>query len=172
MNKKLIFIAIPICLILAVIVMDKSQKEIWFDGSNEISTSLPELENELDDMGQYFLGIINLMPGMTSVRMIEQGPDFVTLQTNEGIMNRTNMRVQIEKEKILIEFDEEYQAGKTITTNSHFTHEFKSAKSSLNHRLIISDLEAPGFMGFFYRNFGSKNIGNAFLKAYKTKLEK
>ena len=115
--------------------MDKSRKEIWFDGSKEINTSLPEIENSLDDIGQFVLDVINLMPSMTSVKIIEQGHDFVTLETNEGIMNRTNISIEIAKEKIVIEFDEKYQAGKTITTNSHFIHEFKSTKNSVNHRI-------------------------------------
>ena len=154
------------------VIMDNTRKEIWFEGSNEIIVGLPKIENSLGDIGQYFLGVINLMPGMTNVNMIEQGDNSVTLKTNEGIMKRTNILVEIEKDNILIEFDEEYRAGKTITTNSHFMHEFKTTAHFINHRIVISSLKAPGFMGFFYRNFGSKNIGNAFLDAHKNYLEK
>ncbi len=72
---------------------------------------------------------------------------------------------------MIVEFDEEYQAGKTVTTNAHFFHEFESKESVINHRIVISNLSAPGFMGFFYKKFGSSNIGKAFLKTYKTYLE-
>lgn len=108
---------------------------------------------------------------MTDVKLIDQGNDFVTIQTNEGIMKRINISVESIQDKITIEFDEEYQAGKTITTNSHFLHEFKTEGNNVNHSIVISSLEAPGIMGFFYRNFGSKNIGNAFLDAHKRYLE-
>jgi len=151
--------------------MDNTQKEVWFEGSNEFKIGLPTIENSLDNIGQYFLGVIRLMPGMTDVKLIDQGNDFVSIQTNEGIMNRTNISVENEKDKILIEFDEEYQAGKIITTNSHFMHEFKTVENAVKHRIVISSLKAPGFIGFFYRNFGSKSIGRAFLNAHKNYLE-
>ena len=35
----------------------------------------------------------------------------------------------------------------------------------------MSDVEAPGFLGFFYQRFGSSKMGNAFLAAYKGHLE-
>jgi len=36
----------------------------------------------------------------------------------------------------------------------------------------MSDVEAPGFLGFFYQRFGSSKTGNAFLAAYKVHFEK
>lgn len=152
--------------------MDKTRKEVWFEGSNNLQLDLPRLEKSQEDMGQYFSGVISFMPGMTSVKLIEQGDDFVTIQTNEGIMKRTNISKRTENDKIVIEFDEEYQAGKTITTNSHFLHEFRKEGNIIAHELVISSLKAPGFLGFFYRNFGSKNIGKAFLDAHKKYLKK
>ena len=35
----------------------------------------------------------------------------------------------------------------------------------------MSDVAAPGILGFMYRKFGSSKMGNAFLVAYKTYLE-
>ena len=112
------------------------------------------------------------MPGMTSVELMEQGADNVIIKTNEGIMKRTSISIVSDKSKITLEFDEEYQAGKTITTNSHFVEEFEAKDNDIMLRVEISNLKAPGFMGFFYRYFGSKNIGNAFLKAYENYLGK
>ena len=51
------------------------------------------------------------MPGLTSVELVEQGNDFVIIRTNEGLMKRTNITVQAGVESVLVEFDEEYQAG-------------------------------------------------------------
>ncbi len=87
-------------------------------------------------------------------------------------MRRTNISIVSEEAKININFDEEYKAGKTITTTSHFLEEFIVKDNNVIQRVIISYLEAPGFMGFFYRNFGSNNIGNAFLESYKKHFEK
>ena len=87
-------------------------------------------------------------------------------------MKRTNISIVSNKDKIIVEFDEEYQAGKTITTNSHFVKEFEEKNNEIRLRVEISNLKAPGFMGFFYRNFGSKNIGNSFLNAYENYLGK
>ena len=48
----------------------------------------------------------------------------MTIKTNEGIMNRTNISIISKEEIIIIEFDEEYIAGKAIATNSHFVEKF------------------------------------------------
>ena len=112
------------------------------------------------------------MPGLTSVELVEQGSDFVVIRTNEGLMKRTNISKLIEAESVVVEFDEEYQAGSKITTNSHFLDEFTTSDTGVKHRTVMSDVEAPGLLGFFYRTFGKSNIGSAFLKSYKTYLEK
>jgi hypothetical protein len=96
----------------------------------------------------------------------------VTIQTNEGLMRRTNITKQIEAECVVVEFDEEYQAGSKITTNSHFLDEFTTSDTGVKYHTVISGVEAPGFLGFFYRKFGSSNTGNAFLTTYKTYFEK
>ena len=152
--------------------MRKSPKSVWFEDTTKISCQIIDVEKSLNNLGEHFKEVIGIMPGMTSVELIEQGSDFVTIKTNEGIMKRTNISVVSNKGKITIEFDEEYHAGKTITTNSHFVEEFEAKDNEIKLRIEISNLKAPGFMGFFYRNFGSKNIGNSFLKAYENYLGK
>ena len=151
--------------------MEKSTKSDWFENRTSIQCNIKVLEKSLSDPGEHYKEVISLMPGMNNVELIEQSRDFVTIKTNEGIMKRTNISIVSEEGKILIEFDEEYQAGKTITTNSHFVEEFTAKDKEILFHLVISELKAPGFMGFFYRNFGSKNIGNAFLGAYRSYLE-
>ena len=44
----------------------------------------------------------------------------MTIRTNEGLMKRTNISKRIEAESVSVEFDEEYEAGSTVTTTSHF----------------------------------------------------
>ncbi len=122
--------------------------------------------------GEHYVGVISLMPGLTSVELVEQGSDFVTIRTNEGLMKRTNISKLIEAESVVVEFDEEYQAGSMITTMSHFLDEFTTSNTGVKHRTVMSGVEAPGLLGFFYRNFGSSNIGNAFLTSYKAYFEK
>jgi len=62
-------------------------------------------------LDEYYLGVIKLMPGMTSVELVEQESDSVIIRTNEGLMKRTNISKDIEAENIVVECDEEYQAG-------------------------------------------------------------
>ena len=152
--------------------MKVSPKSVWFEDTTKIICNINDVESSLNNIGEHFKEVIRIMPGMTSVELIEQGSDFVTLKTNEGIMKRTNISIVSNEGKIIVDFDEEYLAGKTIKTNSHFLEEFESQDNRIRLRVEISNLKAPGFMGFFYRNFGSKNIGNAFLRAYENYLGK
>ena len=144
----------------------------WFEGDSEIDCDIRQLKDALEDQGEHYVGVISLMPGMTSVELVEQGTDFVTIKTNEGLMRRTNISKQIDAERVVVEFDEEYEAGSKVTTTSHFSDEFTTSDTGVTHRLVVSDVEAPGFLGFFYRTFGSSKTGNAFLTAYKAYFEK
>ena len=78
----------------------------------------------------------------------------------------------IEVESVVVEFDEEYQAGSKVTVKSHNLDEFTTSGTGVKHRVVLSGVEAPGLLGFFYRNFGKSNIGNAILKSYKAYFEK
>ena len=140
---------------------------VWFEGASEIRCGIEQVKRSLDDLGDHHVGVIGLMPGLTSVVLVEQGTDSVTIRTNEGLMKRTNIAKRLEAQSVVVELDEEYAAGSKVTTNSHFVHEFTSSDTGVSHRLVMSDVEAPGFLGFFYRKFGAKKMGNAFLKAYE-----
>ncbi len=151
--------------------MKNDNRKIWFQDSTIMNCNIRIVNNSLNNLGEHYKKIISEMPGMTTVELIEQGSDYVTIKTNEGIMNRTNISVISKEDNIIIEFDEEYKAGKTITANSHFVEKFNVLDNNVVLHLEISNLKAPGFLGFFYRNFGSKNIGSAFLASYKKLLE-
>ena len=145
---------------------------IWFEGHSEIECNIQVVINTLENHGEHYLGVVSLMPGLTSVELVEQGDDFVTIKTNEGLMKRTNISKNIEPQRVIIEFDEEYEARSMVTANSHFRDEFSINGTGVTHHLIMSDVKARGLLGFFYRRFGSSNIGNALLKSYKAYLEK
>lgn len=145
---------------------------VWFEGNGEIACELQRVERALDDPGKHFAEVTALMPGMTTVELVEQDPDSVTIRTNEGIMTRTRISKRIAAERLTIEFDEKYEAGSKITTTSHFSHEFTTTDTGVAHRLVMSNVQAPGFLGFFYRNFGSSKTGNALLTAYRAYFEK
>ncbi|MBL7122113.1 MAG: hypothetical protein ISS12_09030 [Candidatus Marinimicrobia bacterium] len=145
--------------------------DIWFDGSNNIDCDIQQVKQSLENLGEHYVAIVGLMPGLSSVELVDQGPDYVTIKTNEGYMKRTQIALRINGESVVVEFDEEYKAGSMITTRSHFSESFTPTTSGIEYRLVISNLTAPGFMGFFYRNFGSSNTGNAFLNSYKTYYE-
>ncbi len=152
--------------------LSESERKLWFEGSNEIECNIEKVKHSFENIGEHYTGIISLMPGMMGVELVEQGTDFVIIKTNEGLMKRTNISVLIHADSVVVEFDEEYQAGKATNTKSHFMDEFTNSGTGVKHRTVISGVEASGFLGFFYRNFGSSNTGNAFLESYKTYLEK
>lgn len=145
---------------------------VWYEGKIDFNCDLEQIQSAFENVAETYFAIVKLMPGLSSVELIEQGPDFVLIKTNEGIMKRTNISVDSNTERVLVEFDEEYQAGKMLTTSAHFRDEFRASPNGIIFKMIISDLKAPGFMGFFYRNFGSSNTGAAFLNAWKTHFEK
>lgn len=145
---------------------------VWFEGKSEIDCNLQQVQGAFDSYGEHYLDVIRLMPGLTTVELLEQGPNSVTIKTNEGLMTRTNITKRIDAESVVVEFDEVYEAGSKITVTSHFTDEFTTSGTGVMYRTVISDVAAPGFLGFFYLRFGGSKMGNAFLKAYTTYFER
>ncbi|MCF7859146.1 MAG: hypothetical protein K9N07_07475 [Candidatus Cloacimonetes bacterium] len=152
--------------------MTKLKKSVWFDGSNQIDCDIQKVKKSLAEIGKHFVGVVSLMPGISNVVLDKEGKDFVIIKNNEGLMKRTNIVKSVQTDKFVIEFDEEYQAGKKMNGKSHYFCEFSSKGKVVNFHLIISNVQFPGFLGFLYRNFGSRSIGNATLRSYKTYFEK
>lgn len=144
---------------------------VWFEGSGEIGCSIEHVAKALGDHGDLFAGVVRRMPGLTSVELVEQGNDYVTIETNEGLMERTNIAKNVTPDRIVVEYDERYKAGSMVTATSHFSDEFTTSGAGVSHRLVMSDVDAPGLLGFFYKKFGNSKTGNAFLAAYKAQLE-
>ncbi len=144
---------------------------VWFEGEREIGCDIGDVKRAADDLGALFVGVVGLMPGLTSVELVDLGGAAVTIRTSEGLMERTYVSKRVEDDRVVVEFDERYQAGSKVTTTSHFRHEFVASSTGVTHRLVLSDVAAPGFLGFLYRTFGSSRTGNAFLAAYKAFLE-
>jgi hypothetical protein len=146
--------------------------KVWIEGSNRIECSLEHVKDSLKNLGEYYVGVTRLMPGLSLVELVDQAEDAVTIKTNEGLMMRTNISVSVDSESVVVEFDEEYQAGRLVTTKGHFRDEFTTTSTGVSHRMVISGVEAPGFLGFFYRKFGSSSTGKALLGSCKDYLEK
>lgn len=108
---------------------------------------------------------------MTSVELMEQGNDSVIIRTNEGLLTRTNISKHTQADRVVVDFDERYEAGSKLTTTARFRDEFSASDTRVTHRLVIRDVEAPGFLGSFYQRFGSSKTCNVFLTAYKAYLE-
>lgn len=145
---------------------------VWFEGSLEIDCDLEQVERAFENPGELYVGIVGLMPGLTSVELVEQGDDSVTIRTNEGLMSRTSISKKVEADRVVVSFVESYEAGSKVTTTSHFSEEFTKDEIGVTYRLVMSDVEAPGVLGFFYQKFGSSKTGDAFLSAYKAHFEK
>lgn len=161
----------PFLLIYSIIIMDNTRNKIWYQGSTMLACNMEEITKSLSDIGKHYKELISVYPGMTTLELIEQGEDYVTIKTNEGTMKRTNISVDRSEDKILIEFDEEYITSK-VTSNAHFVEKFQAKNDNIELNIEISNLAAPGFLGFFLRNFGSKNIGNGFLDSYRKTFNK
>ncbi len=171
MKKKTLLISIPIVLILIGVIMDNTRDKIWFQKSITIDCNLEDVNRSFENLGEHYKRLISVYPGVTAVELIDQGNDFVTITTNEGTMKRTNISVNRLESKIIIDLDEEYITS-ALTTNSHIVENFEIKDDKVELQIVISNHKAPGFLGFFLRNFGSKNIGNGFLDSYKKILEK
>ena len=118
---------------------------VWFEGTNEIECNIQQVKHALENHGEHYVGVISLMPGLTNVELVEQGSDFVIIRTNEGLMKRTNISKRIEAKSVVVEFDEEYQAGSKVTTKSHFLDEFTISDTRVKHRIVMSGVEATDF---------------------------
>jgi hypothetical protein len=151
--------------------MDNTGNKIWFQESTMIDSNVESIIKSLSDIGQHYKKLVSVYPGITTAEIIEQGKDYVIIKTNEGTMKRTNISVNTLGGKIVVEFDEEYITSK-ITSNSHFVENFQEKNDSIELNIEISNHVATGFLGFFLRNFGSKNIGNGFLNSYRKIFDK
>lgn len=143
----------------------------WFEGSGEIAVSIAQVKSDFGDIGTHFVGLVKQIPGMRHVELVEQGADFVTIDSDEGRMIRTSISLDIQADRVLVEYDEEFQ-GEEVTAKSHFRDEFTSSGKEVTHHTIMSGDEAPGSLDFFYRRFGSESMGKTFLKAYRKHFEK
>jgi hypothetical protein len=148
-----------------------SPTRVWFQGEGQIDCKIQEVKDALQNHGEHYVEIISLMPGLNSVELVEQGDDFFTITTNEGRMTRTNLAKRIGPDSNAVESDEVYQAGGLLTVKSHYLDEFTARDTGVAHHTVISNLEAPGLLGFFYRVFGKTKTGNALLASYKTYFE-
>lgn len=144
---------------------------VWFEGKNEIDCTIEQIKNGLSDIGEHFVNVTKLMPGLTSVEIVKSGDGFVTIKTNEGLMKRTKISTSIEVNIVVIEFDEEYQAGKLVNNNSHVRIEFTGVGNKTEQRTVITNQDSKGILGFFFGRFGKSSTGNAFLDSYKTYFE-
>lgn len=144
---------------------------VWFRGSGDINCTLEDVRRAFEDPGAVFVGVVGRIPGMTSVEIEEQGSDSVIIRTNEGLMTRSNVVQRNADERLVIEYDERYEARAKVTTRSHFTHEFIAHHAGVTHRFAISDVAASGLLGLLYRLFGKSKTGNVFLGAHKNYFE-
>ncbi len=140
------------------------EMKVWFDGEAQIATGLEQVSEVLRDPGRYHLGVVTRMPGLSSVELLEQGADSVSIRTNEGMMARSNIVVHADAERVVVEFDEVYSMGTVVTANAHFKQTFTPVADGVSLQLVISGMEAPGLLGFVYRSFGSRSIGKAILE--------
>jgi len=143
----------------------------WFEGSNEIECSLERVKEDIEDLGEHYARMISFIPNTSQVELADQGDDWITIKTKEWVIRRTNIVKRVEKESVLIEFDEEFQAGKAIKIGVHLLDEFTATRTGVRHRLIINVDKAPGLFGFFYRKFASSDVGKDLLDSYKSYLE-
>jgi hypothetical protein len=144
---------------------------VWFEGTSQLRCTLEDVKQSLSNPGEHYLEVTRLMPGLTSVELINQSDDSLAIRTNEGLMRRSNLTKRIEAGQVAVDFDEVYEAGSRITVSSRFHDEFTTSESGVTYYLVISSVQAPGFGGFFYRRFGSSKIGGALLTATKAHIE-
>ena len=143
----------------------------WFDGTTHIDCDLESVKASIADVGQHFVGVVRSMPGISDAELLEQGEDFVTIRTNEGVMKRHNIERSVGDDEVVLRYDEVYEARK-VTGRSHFEDTYTTSSSGgVQFHGVVSDVQANGVLGFLYRRFGSRNMGKAFLSSQKKYLE-
>lgn len=50
---------------------------IWFEGSNEINSTIEQLKKSLGNLGEHYVGIVKLMSVLTNIELVEQENDFL-----------------------------------------------------------------------------------------------
>ncbi len=137
----------------------------WFEGTTHIDCDLQAVKTSVADLGAHFVGVVQSMPGMTEVELLEQGDDSVTIRTNEGVMRRRNIERSVADDEVTLRYDEVYETGK-VTGRSRFEDAYTASDSGgVQYRCVVSDVEADGVLGFLYTKFGSRNMGKAFLSS-------
>ena len=144
---------------------------VWLEGESDIDCDLGQVRESLEHPGEHHVGVVSRMPGMTTVELVDQGPDSVTIRTNEGLMSRSHISVRAEAERIIADFDEDYRAGKMNFTSHHHL-EFTAQDNGVHLRVVLSDLDAPGLMGFFYRRLGRRSMRKAFVQSHRDYFER
>ena len=143
----------------------------WFEGTTQIDCDLQTVKTSVADFGTHFVGVVRSMPGISEVELLEQGEDFVTIRTNEGVMRRHNIECSVGDDEVILRFDEVYDTSK-VTGRSHFEDTYTASNSGgVQFHSVVSDVQANGVLGFLYRRFGSRNMGKAFLSSQKKYLE-
>lgn len=145
---------------------------VWFEGASPIACHLDDVKRAFSDPGQLYTGLVRLMPGLSSVVLLAQQPGSVWIQTSEGRMDRTNIKVTRQPDSLVVELDEVYQAGKRVTVTTHYRDVFTIQDGQVLHHTTLSDVSAPGMLGYLYRTFGSANTGQAVLDATRTYFER
>ena len=79
---------------------------VWFEGKGEIDCTIQQVKQALENPGELYVGVTSLMPGLTSVELVEQGANSVTIRTNEGLMKRTNISKRDRGGSVVVELDE------------------------------------------------------------------
>jgi hypothetical protein len=46
---------------------------IWFDGESDIDCTLQQVKRAFGNHGEHYVGVTSLMPGLTTVELVEQG---------------------------------------------------------------------------------------------------
>lgn len=111
------------------------------------------------------------MPGLTDVELIERAQDAVTIRTKASCAAPTSPYNAIPTPSPS-RTTKPTMPGAKVTTTSHFHEEFAATDSGVLHTSVMSDVEAPGVLGFLYGRFGSSKSGNAFLSATRTHRER
>jgi hypothetical protein len=145
--------------------------DVWFEGYNTIECNFQRVRRDIENIGEHYLGLTSFMPNLTSIELVEQGIDFVTIKTSEGLIKRSNIKKVLKPDSLVLEFDEETQTGSMLTTKAHVKDKFTKNGPKVIHRTIISNFKAPGLLGFIYRKIGKTKTGNAYFTTYKTYFE-
>ena len=144
--------------------------KLWARKGSFINCTISKIKLKTKEVGVFHQNILSLMPGIKETTIVKSNQSSCEIKTNEGTMYRKNIVRTVEKESVMISYDEEYHTGRRAIATCHVELSFTSSGNMVEVVVSIYDLLALGALGPIYKFFGKKTIINGTVNALQEYL--